>query len=133
MSGDIDMSAPNMAEMMKKLKAMQKELNAMATPRVKRGGRKNVLGKAKKAAKVVKNAEEKPKRALSSYNKYMKDALARLKAAEPNMAQKERFRIAVEGWKEENKNKKPSPKKASPAKPKRNRGSLIEIARGLRA
>ncbi|PWY97875.1 hypothetical protein BCV70DRAFT_166028 [Testicularia cyperi] len=44
----------------------------------------------------------------SAYNKYMKDQLAKLKADKPNMAHKERFKLAATSWassKENPKNK----------------------------
>eukprot|EP00047_Mylnosiga_fluctuans_P001349 m.219874 g.219874 ORF g.219874 m.219874 type:complete len:90 (+) comp10269_c0_seq1:204-473(+) len=55
----------------------------------------------KGAAKTAK--AEKTKRAPSAYNIFIKDKLAELKASNPEMDHKQRFKAATEAWNEQKK------------------------------
>ena len=61
--------------------------------------------KADKPAKSSKKAEkkEKVKRAPSAYNLFMKEELAKVKKANPNMEHKEAFAAAAANWSKQKK------------------------------
>ena len=64
-------------------------------------GAKEEAKRTAKAAgkKTVKTVVKKAKRAPSTYNRYMKKELARLKKAHPRMKHQARFKKAAQGWK----------------------------------
>lgn len=143
----IAMFGPNMAEILAKLDA-QAKANAKLAKQAKeaakaaekekkkvRKGSKNVIAKAKKSAeKKASPKKEKGKRRPTAYNMFMKQALKNLREAQPGQEQKVLFKLAVEAWHEEQKENKALRKEVK-AKlvaevPKRNKESLIAIARG---